>query len=52
VPTELMAYFDELEARIEGFRQALLQVLAPYQAILRLIEARGLFASRTAYFSW
>jgi hypothetical protein len=47
-----MAYFGELEARIEGFRQALLQALAPYQAILRLIEARELFVSRTAYLSW
>jgi transposase len=38
VLTELMAHIDELEARIETFRQALLQGLAPYQAILRSLQ--------------
>jgi transposase len=38
VLTELMAHIDELEARIETFRQALLQGLAPYQGILRSLQ--------------
>jgi len=38
VLTELMAHIDELEARIETFLQALLQGLAPYQAILRSLQ--------------
>lgn len=33
-----MAHIGELEARIETFRQALLQGLAPYQAILRSLQ--------------
>jgi transposase len=38
VLTELMAHINELEARIETFRQALLQGLAPYQAILQSLQ--------------
>lgn len=38
VLTQLMAHIDELNARIETFRQALLQGLAPYQAILRSLQ--------------
>lgn len=38
VLTELMAHIDELKARIETFRQALLQGLAPYQAMLRSLQ--------------
>jgi transposase len=38
VASEIMAHCAELEARIERFRQQLLQGLAPYQTLLRSLQ--------------